>query len=165
MLVPSDPGATRQSKRYHSGVSLPSLLTLTHLIGLVLGAGCATAKLTLLLRAGADPDLLPAYVAFAKPLTRWIVVGIGLLTLSGIGWLLYGYPLTPLLHVKLVLVAAIWVLGPVIDKVVEPNFRKLVPRPGESASGEFTRVRRRYLLLESIATGLFYVIVVMWVLR
>ena len=65
---------------------------------------------------------------------------------------------------KLVLVGAIWVLGPVIDNVVEPKFRQLAPGAGESASPAFIRIRQQYLLLEVIATGLFYVIVVMWVL-
>jgi hypothetical protein len=144
--------------------ALPSILLLAHLIGLALGLGCATAKLTLLLKSKADPAFLPAYVAVTRPVTRLIVVGMGLLTLSGVGWLLLGYRLTSLLVVKLTLVAAIWVLGPVIDKVVEPKFRGLAPGPGESASPAFIRVQRRYLSLEGIATGLFYVIVVMWIL-
>lgn len=141
-----------------------SVLSLAHLIGLALGIGSATAKLTLLLRSRADHAFLPAYIATAKTLTRLIVLGLALLTLSGVGWLLVGYQFTPLLAAKLVLVAAIWVLGPIIDNVAEPPFRKLAPGPGEAASPAFLRIQQRYLLLEGIATGLFYVIVVMWVL-
>jgi hypothetical protein len=144
--------------------SLPSLLSLAHLIGLALGVGCATAKLRLLLRCKADHAFVPAYVAATKPVTQLIVLGLALLTLSGVGWLLIGYPFTPLLVAKLALVGAIWVMGPIIDNVVEPKFQKLAPRPGESASPAFVRIQQRYLLLEVIATGLFYVIVVMWVL-
>jgi hypothetical protein len=129
-----------------------------------LGVGCATAKLTLLLRCKADHSFLPAYIAVAKPVTRLIVLGLALLTLSGVGWLLLGYPFTSLLVVKLVLVGAIWVLGPIIDNVVEPRFQKLAPGAGEPPSHEFIRIQRRYLLLEGTATGLFYVIVVMWML-
>jgi hypothetical protein len=103
-------------------------------------------------------------VAVARPVTRLIILGLALLTLSGVGWLLLGYPFTTLLVVKLVLVAAIWVLGPLIDNVVEPKFRKLAPRSGESVSPEFVRIQQRYLLMEGLATGLFYVIVVMWVI-
>ena len=36
------------------------------------------------------------------------------------------------------------------------------PRAGASSSGAFTRIQRRCLLLEATATGLFYVIVMMW---
>jgi hypothetical protein len=54
--------------------------------------------------------------------------------------------------------------GPFIDNVVEPRFRKLAPVPGESASPAFLRVQRQYLAVEVIATAMFYVIVVMWVL-
>jgi hypothetical protein len=144
--------------------SLPSLLSVVHLIGLALAVGSASAKLTLLLRCRTDHSFLPTYVAVARPVTRLIILGLALLTLSGIGWLLLGYPLTPLLIVKLALVGVIWVLGPIIDNVVEPKFRELAPGPGESASPAFIRVRQRYLLLEVSATGLFYVIVIMWVL-
>lgn len=145
-------------------VSLTSLLALAHLIGLALGVGCATAKLTLLVRCKADHAFAPIYTAVARPVTRLIILGLVLLTLSGVGWLLVGYPLTTSLVVKLVLVGAIWVLGPVIDNVVEPKFRQLAPVPGESASAAFLRIERQYFLLEVTATGLFYVIVVMWVL-
>jgi hypothetical protein len=92
------------------------------------------------------------------------VTGLVLLTVSGVGWLLLGYPFTPLLVVKLVLVGAIWVLGPIIDNVAEPRFQNLAPGAGESPSAGFIRTLRQYLLLEVAATGLFYVIVVMWVL-
>ena len=130
-----------------------------------LGLGCATAKLVLLLRCKAKPAFLPAYLGAVRPVTRLIMLGLVLLTLSGGGWLLVGYPLGPLLIVKLVLVAGIWVLGPVIDAVVEPQFKRLAPQPGQAATPAFIRIQGRYLLLEAIATGLFYVIVVLWVLR
>ena len=145
-------------------VSLPSLLSLAHLIGLALAVGSATAKLTLLLKCRTDQAFLPAYVAATKPLTRLIVLGLALLTLSGVGWLVLGYPFTTLLVVKLTLVGAIWVLGPLIDNVVEPKFRQLAPGPGEAASPAFVEIQRRYVLVEVIATGLFYVIIVIWVL-
>jgi hypothetical protein len=144
--------------------SLPTLLSLAHLIGLALGLGCATAKLTLLIRCRADHAFVQTYIAVARRVTRLIILGLALLTLSGVGWLLVGYPLTTLLVVKLVLVGAIWVLGPVIDNVVEPKFQQLAPGPGGSASPAFIRIERHYLLLEVLATGLFYVIVGMWVL-
>lgn len=143
---------------------LPALLSLAHLIGLALAVGSATAKLVLLLRCRADRGFLPTYLAVARPITRLIVVGMALLTLSGLGWLLFGRQLTPLLDVKLVLVAAIWVLGPVIDNAIEPKFRELAPGSGAPLSQAFLRIERRYVALESLATGLFYVIIVMWTL-
>lgn len=145
-------------------ISLRSLLSLAHLTGLALAVGSASAKLMLLVRCRTDRALVPAYLAVARPVTRLIILGLALLTLSGVGWLLVGYRLSPLLVVKLVLVGAIWVLGPIIDHVAEPKFRELAPGPGESASTAFVRAQRRYLLLEALATGLFWVIIVMWVL-
>lgn len=145
-------------------ISLPSLLSLVHILGLVSGVGCATAKLTLLLKCKADQKFLPGYLAAVRPLTRMIILGLALLTLSGIGWLLIGYDFSPLLIVKLVLVGTIWMLGPIIDNVVEPKFRNLAPHSGEQASSAFLQIQRRYLLLEAVATGLFYVIIVIWML-
>lgn len=143
---------------------IPSLLSLGHILGLVLGVGCATAKLTLLYRCRADQSFLPFYIAAARALTKLIIAGLVLLTLSGIGWLLIGYELTPLLVIKLVMVGAIWVLGLIIDNLVEPTFRNLAPLPAEQASPRFLLIQRRYLLLEVAATGLFYGIILMWML-
>jgi hypothetical protein len=145
--------------------SLSSVLLLAHLIGLGLGLGSATAKLALLLRSKADPAFLLGYLAATRPITRLIILGLVLLTVSGVGWLLAGYPLRPLLIAKLVLVGALWALGPVIDVVVEPQFKRLAPQSGETATPAFIQIQGRYVLLETIATGLFYVIVVLWVLR
>lgn len=76
-----------------------------------------------------------------------------------------GYSLTPLLVLRLVLVGAIWVLGPVIDKVVEPRFRWSAPEPERPASADFVQARRLYLAFESVATSLFYAITILWLLR
>lgn len=140
-------------------------LSATHLIGLALGVGSATVKLVLLLQCRADPSLVPTFVRASRSITRQIILGMILMTLSGIGWLFLGYGLTPRFIVKLVLFAAIWVLGPVIDHVVEPRFRKLAPGPGEPATPAFAITLKQYLVWESIATALFYVIIVMWVFR
>lgn len=144
--------------------SVSAVLAFAHLIGLALGLGCATAKATLLFRSRTDPSYRPTFLAVARPITRLIILGLVLLTLSGIGWLLLGYPLTPKLVAKLVLVGAIWVVGPIIDNAVEPEFRESAPGPGEEASAAFRRIELRYLRLEAFATGLFYLIVAIWVL-
>lgn len=141
-------------------ISILRLLTLGHLVGLALGVGCATAKLTLLVRARADHDLLPLYFRVSRPVTRWIIAGQSLLTLTGIGWLVLGYTITPLLIAKIVLVGALWVVGPLIDNVFEPRFRRSAPGAGEPMTPEFILSEKRLLLIEGAATGLFYVILV-----
>jgi hypothetical protein len=140
-----------------------ALLALAHLVGLGLALGAATVKLTLLLRCRGDPGLVPAYAKVVRPITRLIVLGLALLTVSGIGWLIRGFSMTPLLALKIALVAAIWVIGPIIDKVAEPAFHALAPSPGAPASAQFLAARNRYLALEMTATGLFFVITVIWV--
>lgn len=145
-------------------MSVSSLLSLTHLVGLALAVGAATVKVVLLLQCRADPSFVPAFVKISRLVTRQIVLGLVLLTLSGIAWLLRSYPLTALLIAKLVLVATVWVLGPIIDKVAEPRFMRLAPAPGQAVSAEFTRARKHYLALEITATSLFYVVILLWVL-
>lgn len=144
---------------------LPLLLRTAHLLGLALGVGAATVKLVLLFKCRLDRTLVPVYLRFAKLITGQIIVGMVLLTLSGIGWLMLGYPLTSLLVAKIVLVAAVWLLGPFIDNVVEPRLQRLALQPGEPASAALIEVQSRHFTLEVIATMLFYVIVVAWVQR
>jgi hypothetical protein len=144
--------------------STTSFLLVIHLIGLSLGVGSGTAKFVLLLKCNKDPSFVAVYLKIMRPLTRLIILGLILLTLSGIGWLLLGYTITSLLIVKLVLVAAIWVLGPVIDNSVEPRFKRLAPAPGEATTPEFVRSLKQYLMLEGLADLLFYCIIFFWVL-
>jgi len=145
--------------------SMWTILLLAHLFGLALALGAASVKLALLLRCRADPGFVPTYLGVYRAITRFIILGLAVLTLSGVGWLLLGYPLTTVLVVKLVLVGALWVLGPVIDKVAEPRFVALVPAAGEAPSPEFLMAGRRYLAIEAVATGTFYVVVMLWVLQ
>jgi hypothetical protein len=139
-------------------------LMLTHLVGLAWAVGAATVKLALLARCQRDRSFIQVYLEVIGPVTRQLVAGLIALTLSGMGWLLVGHPLTRILVVKLVLVAAVWVIGPVIDNIAEPRYRRLAPAAGQAVSLEFVRAERAYVALEAVATGLFYVIVGVWVL-
>lgn len=139
-------------------------MTIVHLVGLALALGAATVKLVLLLQCRADGELVQVFLKVARPITRLIVAGMILLALSGVGWLLVAYDLTPLLIVKLVLFGSVFVLGPIIDNIAEPKFRKLAPAAGKPASPEFIRARQQYVALEVAATLFFYAIVVLWVM-
>lgn len=140
-------------------------LTLAHLTGLVLCVGGATVKAVLLLRAGTNAGRVRDYLGVVRPITRQLLTGMALLTVSGVGWLLLKYPFSPLLTFKLVLVAIGWVLGGTIDRVAEPAFRATSPAVGEVPSPEFLRARSRYLLLELAATSSFYLIIATWLLH
>ena len=145
-------------------ISLASLLAFVHLVGLALAVGAATVKLVLLIKFRSNSELIPVFIKASKPITQLIITGLFLLTFSGIGWLLMGYSFTTLLIIKLIFVAAIWILGPVIDNVIEPKFLKLAPVSGQQASPEFAGALNKYLGMEIIATGFFYVIIIIWIL-
>jgi len=140
------------------------ILSFSHLLGLALGVGAATVKLTMLLKCNSDYNFVPAFIKVTKLITRIIVFGLILLTLSGIGWILQGTPFTSLFIIKLILVVLIWILGPYIDNVIEPKFKELAPMPGDSPTKEFVKMQKKYLAVEAIATMLFYVITIMGVL-
>jgi len=141
-----------------------TVLSVVHVTGLALGMGAATVKFAAVAR-GRDPRAARAFLELSRPMTLPIVIGMLLLTLSGIGWLLRGYPMSLGLGLKLVLVAALWVLGPLIDKRVEPRFASAVAAAGDSTTPAFVSAHRRFLAIEGVATGLFYVIVLGWMLR
>ena len=141
---------------------MENVILLVHLVGLGLSLGAAAVKVSLLLACRGDPRRTSAYLLMAPLVTRFIVLGLGLLTISGITWLVLGRPLTPLLGAKLGLVAILWVLGPIIDRRVEPAFTRLAPAGGSSP--DLARARRRYVALELVATGLVGVITVLGVL-
>jgi hypothetical protein len=144
--------------------SLYSVWLLLHLVGLALGMGAATAKLVLLSRCKSDTDFVSVYLQVHRTITRLIIAGMILLTVSGIGWLVTArYTYGAILITKLALVVALWVVGPVIDNVLEPKFKRLAPAVGEPPSVEFTAALDRLLLVEALATGLFYVVTLLGV--
>lgn len=142
-------------------VSLSYLLSFIHLLGLALGVGAATVKIILRLKANADPTFLPVYARVTKPITKTLILGIVLLTLSGIVWLIQGYSFTTLIVVKIVLVGLVWVLGISIDNVFEPRFLKLIPAAGSSPSPEFTSAAKVHLVLDTVAALLMYAIMIL----
>jgi len=145
-------------------ISFTSFLTIIHLIGLVLGAGAASVKLVLLIKCRSDYTFIPSYLNVVRPVTKILILGIILLTLSGILWIITGFPLMVILIIKIVLVLGLWVLGPIIDNKVEPKFKELAPSADQSVSSEFIQTMNKYLTLEIFATSLFYIIIIYWVL-
>jgi len=76
-------------------IVLSEIGMLVHVIALVLAAGAATIKLLLLFKCKADYRFYPVYFQVAGLLTKLIITGMILLTLSGISWILMGYALEP----------------------------------------------------------------------
>lgn len=140
-------------------------LLMIHLFGLALAVGAATVKLVLALSCRNRPELLPVFAQVTGPASRLIALGMVLLALSGFGWILLGAAsLTPLLGLKIALVVAIFAIGPYIDRAVEPKLARLAALTAERSAPELARVQRLHLALESVATALLYLVVVVGVL-
>lgn len=145
-------------------IILSEIAMIVHVIGLVLAAGSATIKLLLLLKCNADYKFFPVYFQVAGLITKLIIMGMILLTVSGIAWIMMGYYLEPLLIFKIVLVGLIWILGPIIDNVAEPKLKKLAPLPGQTSTPGFIRIQKQHLLLEVAATAVMYAVVITGIL-
>lgn len=145
-------------------IILSVIIMLVHVIGLVLAAGSATIKILLLFKCNADYKFFPVYFRVAPLITRLIITGMILLTLSGITWIVIGYSLEPLLIIKIILVAFIWILGPIIDNVAEPKLKKSVLAPEQTPTAYVARIQKHHLMLEIAATALMYAAVITGVL-
>ncbi len=144
--------------------SLWFVLKLLHLLGMALMVGAEAVKITLLVGTRSDAAFSPVYLRVAKPVTRLIMLGMALATLSGIGWIALGRPFTPALLAKVVLVVALGAVGAVIDKVVEPRFARVAAEAGTAAPPEAARIGRQYLAVELAATALTCAIAVLGVM-
>ena len=142
----------------------PTFLVIIHVIGLALGVGAATVKLVFLYKSRSHTELIPVFFNVSRIVTPLIILGMILLTLSGIIWIIIGYSITTALGIKLGLVLALWMLGPYMDKVVEPKFYKLATTPAMKGSAELMQVQKQYLTMEVTATLIYYVIIVYWLL-
>jgi len=136
---------------------LPSL----HLLGLAFGIGAATVKMRLIFMCKSDLTFIPTFLKVTKPITLFIIIGQSLLTLTGIVWLFFGYPITTLIIFKIILVLLLWVLGPYIDNALAPKFAALAPKAGETPSPEFVVIQKKHFAVEMLATVIFYVIMIM----
>jgi hypothetical protein len=126
--------------------------------------GAATVKLVLLFKCKSNSDFVSIFLKVVKPVTMIIIIGQVLLTLSGIGWLIVGYSFSTLIIIKIILLGSLWVVGPLIDNLFSPKFQKSAPAPGESVSLSFVKSQKQLLAMEILATGLFYVLLVLGVL-
>ena len=145
-------------------MTIYNILLVAHLVGLAMATGASTVKLIFLFKCNSDHSFVPVFLKVIRQVTKVIISGLILITLSGIGWLFMGYGFTPLLIIKVVLVGLIWVMGPVIDNVIEPKYKHAAPIHGETASSDFAKIQKQFMAMEITATGLFYVILIMGVL-
>ena len=144
--------------------TVSNYLLLIHLVGIALAVGAATVKLNLVMKANSNSELFSSYFQLVKPITKLLILGMILLTLSGIGFIIIGTSLSTLLIIKMILVLFMWILGPVIDNVFEPKLQKLVVAHDSTLSASFVQAQKQYLLVEVLATSVMYVITIMGVM-
>jgi len=145
--------------------SCHTLILFVHLVGIALAVGAATMKNILTLKCNSDPGYIAVYRQVVRSLTKTIIAGMVLLTLTGVTWLITGYPLDTLIIIKMSLFVAVWILGPLVDNVFEPRFFNSAPVGDAAPSAEFIRAKNNYMAIDFLATAVFYAIILMWVLR
>jgi len=92
------------------------------------------------------------------------MIGLILLTLSGIGCVILGTAFTPLFIARLALLVILWLLGLFIDNVIEHKFEKHAPVEDESMTSGFARIQKQHLAIKALTTLVFYVITIAGVL-
>jgi hypothetical protein len=146
--------------------SLALFLFVAHYLGFAMAVGAATSKTVLLLKTRNDLTFVPIFLGASRPLTRLIITGLLLTVASGIAWLGLDYhAMSPRLWAKVMLVALVFAIGPLIDHVIEPRFRVLAPQPGEAPAPAFVAARHRYVAAELLATALLYGVAILWMTR
>lgn len=152
------PGAPFLSRK-----TLRILFIFGHIIGLAFGVGGVTVNAVLMMKARSDKELASIMVKVEKAIGPLIFLGLGLLTLSGIGFLGLGYPLTRTLSIKLFLVAALWAEGPLI-RYHTSRLAKLALGPNESSSLEFLSTKKKVQALRAVGVILWYATTILGVL-
>jgi hypothetical protein len=132
-----------------------TLFIFFHTVGLAFGLGGVTANVMLMIKARFDKELASTIIKILKTIGTLIFLGLVLLTISGIGFMRLGYPLTRTLAVKHVLVVALWIEGPLIFYLTS-KLAKLSPKQGEPPSPKLISTRRKMQALAAVGLVLWY---------
>jgi hypothetical protein len=138
-----------------------SIIGLIHNLGLAFGVGGATANLALMMKSRSDKEFTPVFMKASEPIAKLTFLGLILLTLSGIGFFVLGYPEKQLLLLKHILVAVLWVSGLLMMFVYQPRLGRLAPKPGQPPTTEFFSVQKIVQALGMILLILWYAITIM----
>lgn len=142
-------------------VSTYSIVSLIHDFGLAFGVGGVTVNLALMMKSRSDREFAPIFMKASEPIARLVFLGLSLLTLSGIGFFVLGYPEEQMLLVKHILVAVLWVIGSLMMFSYQPKLAKLAPKPGQPPTPEFFSIQKRVQILGMIGIILWYTTTIM----
>jgi hypothetical protein len=173
------------------GNTSKSVFIFIHIVGLAFGLGGVTVNFALMIKARFDKELASIIPRVSKTIGPLIFLGLVLLTISGIGFVHLGYPLTRTLVVKLHLVGVLWVEGLLIS-YLSSKLGRLAPKShladidreiervkkhvsaglsgsvleplGEPPSLKFLSTRRKMQALATVGLFLWYTITVLGVL-
>jgi len=132
-----------------------TIFVFIHVVGLAFGLGGVTANVVLMIKARFDKELASIMSKVSKTIGPLIFLGLVLLTLSGIGFVRLGYPLTRTLIVKLHLVAVLWVESLLIS-YLSSKLGRLAPKLGKPPSLKFLSTRRKMQALVAVGVVLWY---------
>jgi len=135
--------------------NLRTLFILIHTVGLAFGLGGVTINVVLTIKARFDKELASTIIKILKTIGPLIFLGLLLLTISGIGFMRLGYPLTRTLAVKHILVVALWVESPLIFYLTS-KLAKLAPKQGEPPSHKFLSTKMKMQALVAVGVFLWY---------
>ncbi len=118
---------------------LHTFLLIGHIIGVALGAGGATMSDVLFVTSIIDNRLDQSELRLLKIASKVVVVGLLLLTVTGIGFLLTGSPTSARFWAKMTIVTIATLNGFVMHRLLFPIFARCVQAGTAIDSADFTR--------------------------
>lgn len=118
---------------------LHTFLIIGHIIGVAIGAGGATMSDILFVTSIADNRIDDSELRLLKIASKVVVIGLLLLTVTGIGFLLTGSPTSPRFWAKMTIVLIAALNGFVMHRLLFPIFARCAREKTAIGSAEFTR--------------------------
>ena len=133
-----------------------------HFLGLAFGLGGATIASVISVKAEKDKDIGKAYMKIMPSISQLIMIGLGLLIISGIALPFFiEWPLNKqMLIVKHVLVAWIVIIGVIIG-FKSKKIANLAPVLKEKLKPEFLKAKKQMKALSIINLILWYAVTLM----
>ena len=118
---------------------LHTFLIIGHIVGVAIGAGGATMSDVLFVTSIADNRIDRSELRLLKIASKVVVIGLLLLTVTGLGFLLTGSPTSPRFWAKMTIVLIAAVNGFVMHRLLFPLFERCARERTAIGSAEFTR--------------------------
>lgn len=141
------------------------LLMIGHIVGVAVGAGGATMSDVLFLTSLRDNRIDHSELRLLKIASQVVVIGLVLLTLTGIGFLLTGSPPSPRFWAKMTIVTIASVNGFIMHRKLFPIFEKCAKEGIKVGSADFIQHTPLLIIAGPVSAISWYAAIVLGIWR